>query len=739
MGDNYRGTMDLLNQATQVVGQGLQAWGVTQSARRASQYQTALTQTREQYNRLMDELERNPDYASNSRLFEEASQRILQDVSELYLNDPYVKQQYDLQYGNIKESARDVAAQITQRREQVALVTEGYKNLEATHELGFEQGQIEAAAIINGLKETGIIFEDGEEEMWNQWRRQGAMLVEERLKSAVENNDREMVDRVLNGAYATEIIRDPETVGNRRRDAYHAIFLQETETELIEMGYEQAIPAILNPENYTELSGQERMALFSTMGQLQSYAEERERYRINQIDLGLQNQAEEWETKFREGDIPVSDALAWLRTDQIRGGLKPDTYRMLETRWSAMEAVDDNGSDGLSAEQKAANYARTYMWLTTTRPEGLDAMERIYGEIVAGLYGRGEFDALMAMVNEPESEGLAVYGWIGEELAIHAEDLGPAETNRLTLELGQQAAQFMYKPNGERRTQGEVLDLVKTAVANSVEPIVLKRQRDTSIQIGEWLLGFNVLDDSERNLTTVQDQRALFGILMDSPMMAALNAEAAAAGTLYTDENEDTLIDLFVRSKYGNNRNFDSLTEREQNVIRTNARATLLNASHLRTFSDITGNTNPEMALTEDGSIMFVGPQNRWVQARVDPDTKDERWFEMEVDDAGEESWVPIDYMVKEEAPAPADDGDGGGGIVRDTLDDVRTGIEASRSAYTERMTGVFDQLDRSRLDPGQQTLFDQYLAKIENGDQLSGREHQILGRWMASQGVGGN
>jgi hypothetical protein len=108
MGDNYRGTMDLLNQATQVVGQGLQAWGVTQSARRASQYQTALTQTREQYNRLMDELERNPDYASNSRLFEEASQRILQDVSELYLNDPYVKQQYDLQYGNIKESARDV-------------------------------------------------------------------------------------------------------------------------------------------------------------------------------------------------------------------------------------------------------------------------------------------------------------------------------------------------------------------------------------------------------------------------------------------------------------------------------------------------------------------------------------------------------------------------------------------------------------------------------------------------------
>ncbi len=214
----------LVNQALGTVATGIRAWGVGQEARRASEYQGALTFVNKSFSGLYQSLQRNPDYRQHETQFNDGADEILKSVTDGYLSDAFVRQRFELEWMPLRESVRQSAEAWTVQQEAVAIATDGMKNLLQTHENGgFAQAQQEAASIMAGLTETYILNPAEEEQYWAEWRRAGVPLLAQRLADAVEQRDKSAVRRHVSEAFAAEIIVSDEIAAQQVQNQDYAI------------------------------------------------------------------------------------------------------------------------------------------------------------------------------------------------------------------------------------------------------------------------------------------------------------------------------------------------------------------------------------------------------------------------------------------------------------------------------------------------------------------------------------
>gem|GEM_PF-5999496 len=240
--------MDLLRQASSLANQGLQIWGLTQEQRRSSEFQGALTRAREGFTTLFTQLEGEPDFNQHEQMFIEGSNAILENISQDFLSDPYVKQQFDLQWMGVEENARQAAMEYSKAREQAYRINQGFKDLESTLAItDFTQSRVQMEAIVNGLYEAGMFgtqAEDARDEMMASWFRGAGAQLEQRIEAGVNASDKEAISATINSALRAGVIVDPKTAADREAAAHYqvdynaaenfvrgAIFRQISETE----------------------------------------------------------------------------------------------------------------------------------------------------------------------------------------------------------------------------------------------------------------------------------------------------------------------------------------------------------------------------------------------------------------------------------------------------------------------------------------------------------------------------
>ncbi len=559
-----------------------------------------------------------------------------------------------------------------------------------------------------------------------QAREVGLGRIEADVTTAVSDRDRFEVNAAIDKGIEETLLPAGAETEAFRAGAMYQIYKGEVTDQVLAMAPNEGLAWINNNKNATELQYEDREEIFTTLWARRDRDRKEAKYQRDEKDLQL------YDHGIDTYDNTPSVGLDWLEVVKVE--MSPQTYEHLKGRWTVkIEDPDEPPSGYPDKHIMDTNYYELYSWVVDTQPEARVAHERFLQAQKDLLIDKPRVDALLAMVADPTKVMLPIYGWIDNAVAAY-KDLSESDRDSIVYELTQMSADLQIRPDGSQRLQGEILDAVNAAAKNFAEPAVLDRRRelltDLETQFREG--GRRGIGRDEDVLSDLQDRRIMFGILLEQPMYSAL-----ASGITPDDDNEaeQFLLDHFMRAKYEGRRTWDSLDEREQKIIRNNARTAMLNQSHLNLYTETVG-TRPfipmagdprvsEVYILEDGTVAFVGPERALVQLRIDPDEKDERWYERR---SG--GWFPADYLNELNPPAEIVDVSITGRIAtaaEAVAEAVTNVVTAGQNAADKResvpeltLLEKIGELDISRLNNHSQLLIDRIVALLGRGDDLS-------------------
>lgn len=705
--------MDLVAQGAQTVNTIIGVWGVNQEARRRAQYQDAITQANIGFGEIMKGIQANQDYSQHQQMFTEGSTQLHKDISSR-LDDPVVRQQFDLQWSPINANAMAAAQEYTRSREQVAIVTSGVKNVLATHEHGdFVQAQMEAAPIIQDLFDTGMIDEAGVEEFWGKWHQSGAMLVDQRRQDAIEARNVGQLENVITQAYVTGVIASEELAAQLIQEGTHKIYFDTMRDQAHSMGFGPGMQWIMDPTNATNLSGDERDAIFTELVKKRDWARDEERYKRDESDRSMKEEANDLESQIRQHKMSWAQGLAWLERDEVMASLTQSSWEHLFDRWQS--AMEDELAEPDEAYFASPDVQDDIMETVTQ----MIMNETPWKEVNTYIDGlRYKVDGLIPLPYSKRMD-LRNLNEAREKLASPVEDaiMTALEDYGKNLSEGQKARlyrQVLERVPSLQQTDDRtgnvpewiLMDRIDETVKHLADPVHMQNVDAESLRMESIFggTGVNLLDDPERaNIALLNNEH--YGTI-DTPRFYQ---------ALYQPSSDEGVIkDVFLMG-----RNYDALSRSEKTVIDNNVEFTQYAKATLATFTEQFGYTprismNPnesaEVFALSDGTIAMRTRENQLVRLKVDPsDKKDEQWY---VYEGG--AWNKSDAL---NAPVETVQAPGVGGIVDAALAGVQEAKEQEAQVYNAIAEKIRAKLDGdTTLSPVVRSRLESLVTNLERG-----------------------
>jgi hypothetical protein len=722
--------MGLLRQGVATAQSGLQAWGVSQEARRASEYQRAVTQSREGFSRLYQEIQRTPEYQTYETLFAEGATQIRDDVLS-GITDEMVRQQFTNQFMTMEETARAEVQGYAFSREKMAIATEGFNNVTETHQThqSFMAAELEAASIIDNLYQTGMINEQQQEAYWTEWRRLGALEFDVRMENAIENQSRESVENLVREAFATEIIVSDEMAAEVRSNALHAIGVAEfrdvsfaiatagTQTPgvSIEEAYDTAMAWVVDNYEDMGLTYDESNEIWLELNRKVDWAYARERREIERTDYQAAELASRVESQILTGDenAEIKDwtsALAWLEEDDQLNNMLQSTTDYYRARWTGLMLEELDQAVGGDEPREFASTGD----IQTTR-------QMIYGWITSELYTQAEIEEMITAALLPDENGLRylktadatalrelnqnreqetseVETMIDAAMSRFAGDLTPDTQELLEYQIRRALPTMMFEPGTiQRRDEETVMNEVRELVMHYTQPGRMENVPEAMTNL-EGIFGpsgRNILDPSER--ATIDVQNRLFTGIADP------RATLQALGSGITDEDA-------IRALIMPDIDRDVFTEEELQVFDNQVELIKLANGHMQAYERQFGRrpritSNPEtteVIVLVDGGVAFRHPDGHLIRLQVDSDRiKDEEWYYL----ASSGGWSRSDRL----------------NVNPDTGDDAGSGTGSRLQTVREGVREANEQVERAKVQV-RENVHAQIRDIIDNDNE----------RWMA-------
>ena len=679
---------DLIQGAAQLINQGLGIWGASQNARRQADYQQALSMTRDQMGRLFSTIQRSPtDSAQDIYLNGAAAETgigvvpgitdIKSEVTEAWLTDPYVRQQYDQAWISLEQNLRESVRTNTEHREMLVLDIQGEKQAMDTWNIGdYQAAYASFQAIKQGNIDSGIWTPQRGDQVEGQWRTAGVARLNTDLEAAVKARDRDAVEGYIQASLQIGLIVDPDAAVKIRGDLFHRIYVGETTDLVMAMDPAEGIPWIMDSKNAPELTLDERTQLLDDLENKRDRVRSEDRWQRDEADRVMNEKMnDEVESEAVAGNISWGQALATLQQPEVKSALTRSSLEHLRDRWTHMmeeeEILSDPPAEGL-------RYAESIYG----DQKYLDIIERMINDPT---YDVGPVEADIARYSRPDEFGVILLrpSQVGDlrknnqnrellhgpasdvisDIMKEYTDLSPGAQSTMRATLYSYLPTLQVHPDGTPRTGQELINEVRTAATNIAEPKALQAIGDAATRI-EGLTGKNmfgqVIDWFGGNARTWTAEEKALQQLQEAKVMVGTVALGAFDRVLSSGLRDPDAIQSLVLE----GRIYDNLDENEQTIVDNNVKAIMLAGNHALAYEEFTGikpvySTTDNFANTpvnamgrlSDGTIAFHSPQHKVVQLRTVEEEKDERWFEFR-----NGAWVISDDMNTMVPVRPADE-----------------------------------------------------------------------------------
>jgi hypothetical protein len=657
--------MDLFRAAGQIVQQGMGIWGLSQEQRRASQFQSALTAAREEYRQTLTKIEQTPfefrEDGTNvyEEIFEGEILKIRDRITQQFLGDPMVKNQFDLQWEGITQSARQAAMDYAWRTEKVATTVRGYKNLDDTFHLNFADSQGQARQIIEGLFQAGIVDAAGKEEMWSYWRQQGGVTLQNRVTNAVAAMDREAVERLFQAALDNTIIRDPEVAAGAKAGALHQITINEytgmANNILRTLGEEAAIEWVYDPRSMPDATDKEWDEIRTGVQRRAEYQRSETIRQRNEIDRQFSEAANELEVKMTAGDASWAQGLEWLQQQEVSSGLHRENWEHLQDRWTKFQDIEANGQGPI------ADNSRNALWsdLMEEIKNGADhqiILDKALRAVRDDIFNPSDFENIRKYSEVRDWAAGPIAGQIEAIVRDAARErratITDADVEQMRGQIYQNMNAVRFAPDGTPYSPDEITRNMRTMALNLVNPQQMRAVKLEEVVIESLLpegglfgnLGRAALlatrSTEENALQDLQDRKA-FGIIDVPRMQSAIRVATIEGAPL----SEDSLRSLFLN---GRSEVVDPLTEAEKRILDTNVRTARLAQGHIAAYRTQFGEgpAADSLVMLPEGIVAFER-DGRIIRLGMTADVNDERWMVYR-----QGMWVASDELNARRTPA---------------------------------------------------------------------------------------